>query len=107
MLDHHRSGIARRVERREGDEKAVVAIFPGAALAAALAQADDLRGAGLARHLDILYRQSRAPCGARAVDDLIPCLANQPYLCGDHTEPVQRPAIGLLCQDPHSSIALP
>src|SRR3546814_16498034 len=69
MLDHHRSGIARRVERREGDEKAVVAIFPGAALAAALAQADDLRGAGLARHLDILYRQSPPPGGARPVAD--------------------------------------
>src|SRR3546814_8542260 len=89
MLDHHRSGIARRVERREGDEKAVVAIFPGAALAAALAQADDLRGAGLARHLDILYRQSRAPGGARAVDDLIHRLAHQADMVGGAVEAVQ------------------
>src|SRR3546814_13349511 len=71
MLDHHRHGIARRVERRDGDETAVVALFPGEALAAALAKADDLRVAGPARHLDILYRQSRTRRAGRAVESPI------------------------------------
>ena len=61
VLDHHRAGVARRADRREEDEQAVVAIAPGGAGAAALgADVADLRGAGLAGHLDVGEGQAAA-----------------------------------------------
>ncbi len=68
MLDHHSSGIARIVERGEEDEQPVVTIFPRAAPAIGKIQTDDLGGAGLARHQDIVDRQARAARRARAID---------------------------------------
>src|SRR5687767_4931532 len=54
MLDHNGAGIARLLERCEEDEQAMVAITPGAGLAA-LAAGDppDLRRAGLPAHLEV------------------------------------------------------
>jgi hypothetical protein len=67
MLDRHGAGIARLVERGEADEVAVVAPLPFHVLAVAVLQAHDLRGAGLARHLDVGDGHARAcpPCRAR------------------------------------------
>ena len=52
------------------DEQAVIAIFPRAGLAVGDAERNDLRGARLARHLDIVERQPRASRRAGSVYDI-------------------------------------
>jgi hypothetical protein len=72
MFNHDRAGVARLVGWGEEHEQAVVAILPVAALAARGTgrEAPDLRGAGLAAHLDALERQPARAGSAVSVHDL-------------------------------------
>src|SRR3546814_11044019 len=71
-------------------------LFPYTTLfrsAAALAETDDLRGAGLARHLDVLDRQPGASGGAPPVDDLVHRLAHHADLVGGEAPALNRRAV--------------
>src|SRR3546814_21000594 len=83
-------------------------LFPYTTLfrsAAALAETDDLRGAGLARHLDVLDRQPGASGGAQPVDDLVHRLAHHADMVGGEAQALHRRAVGVLRQVRHHDIA--
>ena len=86
MLDHHRAGIFGLVEGREEHEQPVVAIFPWPGAAVRHTQRNDLRGARLARHLDVVERQARTSGGAGAVDHIAHRLSDIADLVGAEIE---------------------
>src|SRR5262249_54032897 len=79
MLDDGRANISRRTDRREGDEERVVALLPrdlpnltGAARALVVANAVDLRSAGLPAHCKTRLQDPRRIGGAALlVDDRV------------------------------------
>ncbi len=86
MFNYDSGGVARRVKGRETDEQAVVPIFPKPAFAPTFVKADDLRGAGFARHFYIVDGEPRATCSSRAIDYFIHGIAHNSDMLVRKTE---------------------